>query len=382
MTRVSVENSTPIYKVFSLPKWFLNQRSFGFSRWSSGFSHIKKEMTARSLPPLFDPCSCQNSFLLLSTLEDFLPPTLEPLPSIHHSTMMPFAHHLVYFPPPLPLSSLRRDGTDPLHSPRSPFSRQMWGGGKIDYSEYKLSLNGAPAFCLEHITDVTVRGHEGQEMVWVRIERRASHFEYHHVQLQPAESPLGIQRESLGQYLGEAKARDPLEVRNLVFLRDNSMQTAQPRIHPPRKIIKYTEAPDFSHTLIPSVALLFRFSALSYNAHAIHLDKHYCQEIEGHRNLLVHGPLTVILMVEVLRRHLANNYVRHEKPSDVAGMIEHIEYRNLAPLYAHEEMKVCGRKKGPDKYQMWIEGNDGGLAVRGLVKSKAADLSNEKDDPP
>lgn len=47
--------------------------------------------------------------------------------------------------------------------------------------------------------------------------------------------------------------------------------------------------------------LLFRFSALTYNAHRIHYDRDYARS-EGHPDLVVHGPLQAILMAEALRR--------------------------------------------------------------------------------
>jgi 3-methylfumaryl-CoA hydratase len=47
--------------------------------------------------------------------------------------------------------------------------------------------------------------------------------------------------------------------------------------------------------------LLFRFSALTYNAHRIHYDRAYAAE-EGYPDLVVHGPLQVLMMGELLRR--------------------------------------------------------------------------------
>lgn len=43
------------------------------------------------------------------------------------------------------------------------------------------------------------------------------------------------------------------------------------------------------------------------------------------------------------------------------------DYRNLAPLYASEELKVCVRKDldKNEKYDVWIEGKEGGYAVKG-----------------
>jgi 3-methylfumaryl-CoA hydratase len=48
-------------------------------------------------------------------------------------------------------------------------------------------------------------------------------------------------------------------------------------------------------------ALLFRFSALTYNAHRIHYDQAYAAA-EGYPDLVVHGPLQSLLLRELFRR--------------------------------------------------------------------------------
>lgn len=53
-------------------------------------------------------------------------------------------------------------------------------------------------------------------------------------------------------------------------------------------------------------------------------------------------------------------------------VIREIEYRNLAPLYVDEEMNICAKQKsgrGLDVWDIWIEGKDGGLAVRGTIQT-------------
>ena len=50
-----------------------------------------------------------------------------------------------------------------------------------------------------------------------------------------------------------------------------------------------------------SPALLFRFSALIYNAHRIHYDRDYCRDVEGYPGLLTHGPLQALAMAEAAR---------------------------------------------------------------------------------
>ena len=48
-------------------------------------------------------------------------------------------------------------------------------------------------------------------------------------------------------------------------------------------------------------ALLFRFSALTYNAHRIHYDHEWVRQ-EGYQDLVVHGPLQALMMGELVRR--------------------------------------------------------------------------------
>jgi hydroxyacyl-ACP dehydratase HTD2-like protein with hotdog domain len=46
--------------------------------------------------------------------------------------------------------------------------------------------------------------------------------------------------------------------------------------------------------------------------------------------------------------------------------ILNFDYRNVAPLYAHEPLRLCGREvEGSEhEYKLWADGSDGRLAVR------------------
>lgn len=81
--------------------------------------------------------------------------------------------------------------------------------------------------------------------------------------------------------------------------------------------------------------------------------------------MLVHGPLTLALMLTVFRNH---------EIMDSEQAIESIEYRNVAPLFVEQQMKICGKPKNKGNsgaYDIWIEGHNGGLAVKGTVKLTA-----------
>lgn len=54
-------------------------------------------------------------------------------------------------------------------------------------------------------------------------------------------------------------------------------------------------------TIDVTPTLLFRFSALTYNAHRIHYDREYATQAEGYPGLVTHGPLQALAMAEAAR---------------------------------------------------------------------------------
>jgi 3-methylfumaryl-CoA hydratase len=79
--------------------------------------------------------------------------------------------------------------------------------------------------------------------------------------------------------------------------------------------------------------LLFRFSALTYNAHRIHYDRDFARQSEGYPGLVVHGPLQALLMAELATE------VADERTDEFAGPVT-FAYKLTAPLYEHQGMQV------------------------------------------
>jgi 3-methylfumaryl-CoA hydratase len=77
--------------------------------------------------------------------------------------------------------------------------------------------------------------------------------------------------------------------------------------------------------------LLFRFSALTYNAHRIHYDREYARS-EGYPGLVVHGPLQALLMAELARSR------------GPAG--SEYSYRLVSPLYEDQGLIVSASSDG------------------------------------
>ncbi|MEU5645322.1 hypothetical protein [Streptomyces milbemycinicus] len=83
-------------------------------------------------------------------------------------------------------------------------------------------------------------------------------------------------------------------------------------------------------SLQPDPTLLFRFSALTANAHRIHYDAPYCRDTEGYPGLVVHGPLLALLMLELVRRNAPERRVRT------------LSYRLRRPVFAGERILADG----------------------------------------
>lgn len=369
-----------------------------------------------------------NSYLLTRALSEFLPEECTARQQIprrdvykddggagsddREHPVLPPAHHLVYFPLDRRGSELCPDGTDPYHSPRdTPFARRMWAGGSIRGLR-GMVLDDRPALCRERIVDVDVRGSAGAEKIFVEVLREyitgvpsRDLFDPETMRLRLrddlADPPSSSSVDATGRDPGEHGLKGTTERRTLVFMRELSDEEKKMSLVRDRRIVKPPNKPDYSVTLTPTPTLLFHYSALTYNAHRIHLDRSYCREVEGHPDLLVHGPLSLTLMLSVLESRLAQGGGGHHEFADG------IDYRHLAPLYVGRPMRICvarhrGRNGGRrddgrrgeeeeaapegqgggkpaddgdgleverNKWDVWVENQDGGLCVKGTVET-------------
>ncbi|KAK1998267.1 hypothetical protein LX36DRAFT_576623 [Colletotrichum falcatum] len=297
--------------------------------------------TSKKIPDYLSPTPSHLLNLLFSDIfpspgssSSSEPPTPPSFPtSLSHVRSLPQGHHLVYFPLQTPPSGLMPDGTDPDHCPGAPFTRRLWAGGEVRFRkdwEDELSLDRRLVECIESVDDVRAE----KRMVWVELWRR------------------------YGAASAGSCSKSPAieERRTLAFLPEVDTPKPTPRsLKPPHR-------PTASLSLTPTQNLLTNFSALTYNAHAIHLNPAWAAK-EGHAATLVHGPLSLALMLAFLNG-LGNGQ-----------SVRWYGYRNLAPLYCGREMKLCVREKeaarvgseNERRWDVWIEGDDGGMAVKGVA---------------
>ena len=121
----------------------------------------------------------------------------------------------------------------------------------------------------------------------------------------------------------------------------------------PNAVVVGKPAPDgaeWSRTIIPDPVLLFRFSALSFLGHRIHYDRDYTTKVEGYPALLVHGPFTGIMLMDLFRR---------QSP---AAVIKNFTVRAVGPLFDDAPFTLNGRIAG-SQVDLWASNRDGNLAM-------------------
>ncbi|MDZ4760957.1 MAG: MaoC family dehydratase N-terminal domain-containing protein [Alphaproteobacteria bacterium] len=113
---------------------------------------------------------------------------------------------------------------------------------------------------------------------------------------------------------------------------------------------------DVSRTIEPTSALLFRYSALTFNAHRIHYDRDYATKAEGYPGLVVHGPLLATLLMDHFERHRPGETIRA------------FEFRAERPVYdlAPFTVNLIDTSTGA---QLWANDADGFVAMSATIEA-------------
>jgi 3-methylfumaryl-CoA hydratase len=231
-----------------------------------------------------------------------------PLPDLDGGEGLPLTWHWMY----LLERPLQRDlGPDghPVHNalpdPPGPGRRRMWAGGAV---ERLAPLRvGERATRRSRVVRTTEKDGRSGRLTFVTVE---------HAIVQRGEMVV--------------------EERQDILYRDAGSPTTgstPPEALPTRGERRAVGPGEWSVPVSPT--LLFRFSALTYNAHRIHYDRDYARQEEGYPGLVVHGPLQAIAMAEAARsRGMASrSRVR-------------FEYRLVAPLFDDQGLVAAAKEQG------------------------------------
>ncbi|KAG2031055.1 hypothetical protein BDR03DRAFT_973626 [Suillus americanus] len=249
-----------------------------------------------------------------------------PFASPVEGTPLGYGHHLAFFHPRNPEASLRTDGTDADFCPPEPFTRRMWAGGTMTWNKERALKVGEKATAVSTVAKVEKKGFEvGKPMIFVkqRIEVTVD-----------GQSQPGMVEERAHVYqapVASVGSRVPREVKDL-----------------PKS--------EFSLSYTPTLTTLFRFSALTFNGHHIHLDKDYAQKVEGYPERLVHGPLTALLLLESLIYH---------RPR---AQLHTFSYRAHNPIFVNCAATIHGAIVAKDKAELWCENDEGVVGMTGVIQ--------------
>jgi 3-methylfumaryl-CoA hydratase len=92
---------------------------------------------------------------------------------------------------------------------------------------------------------------------------------------------------------------------------------------------------DWAGEVATDPVLLFKYSALTFNSHRIHYDRDYARREESYPDLVVHGPMTAILLADLARRESASELRR-------------FSFRARAPLYVGDRLRLRGEPATAD----------------------------------
>ena len=232
---------------------------------------------------------------------------------------LPPLWHWLYFLPRAPQREIGADGHPRLGGflPPVPLPRRMWAGGRLQWHA-PLRVGDA----LERSTrieSVTHKSGRSGDLVFLLLR--------HEVR---AGGVLALTEEQDIVYRAPAQASDPVPA---------------PQAAP-------TDA-TWSREIVPDPVLLFRFSALTFNAHRIHYDRPYATGAEGYPGLVVHGPLIALEMLNALQA------------AQPGLVLRSFDFTPKRPITVPMTMHAHGKRDG-DGWSLWME-TDGALASVGRV---------------
>ncbi|KAJ7285786.1 hypothetical protein C8J57DRAFT_1168486 [Mycena rebaudengoi] len=242
-----------------------------------------------------------------------------------------YGWHLAFFHPRAPESLLREDGTDAVEfCPPAPFTRRMWVGGRLSWNAKIPLLVGDLATATSNFDSVVKKGFDtGNPMVFVTQKININ--------------TVGRNKPSIVEERSHVYAAEYVTPSNV-----------------PREVKDIPTSADFSFPFTNTLTTLFRFSALMFNAHKIHLDKDWALH-RGYSERLVHGPLTALMLLETTIFH------------NPTAKIAHFEYRARNPILVNEPLTFNGVWKDDHTIMVWCANDAGVVGMTGTVQLAADD---------
>lgn len=230
---------------------------------------------------------------------------------------VPPLSHWLFFLPSAPQRDLGPDG----HPARGGFlppvilPRRMWAGSRIQF--HRPMCVGQNISRMSSIADVREKVGRSGRLVFVKVVHTV--------------------RDEAGPILTEEQ--------DIVY-REAQKDTSTPPDSGTDHTTAFRSA-DWRRRVKPDGAMLFRFSALTFNAHRIHYDRPYAHEVEQYPGLVVHGPLQAMLLLDMFTRECPMNTVKE------------YSFISRRPLFDNAPFDLCGARTSERQIALWIENLDG-----------------------
>ncbi|MDB5430846.1 MAG: hypothetical protein JWP35_1962 [Caulobacter sp.] len=144
-------------------------------------------------------------------------------------------------------------------------------------------------------------------------------------------------------FAADASAPAVTEIEDMIYrevVEDAGAKPAAPVAGPPE-----ARAADATAGFTPTEVMLFRYSAVTFNAHRIHYDLAYARDVEGYPGLVVNGGLTSLMLLELFRRESGR------EANEIAA-------RNVRPLFVGDTATL-NLKRNDDGWSAWAADGTG-----------------------
>ena len=219
----------------------------------------------------------------------------------------------------------RRDDSPDSFLPPVPLPRRMWASSKVEFlAPLKV---GEAVTRTSRVASVTEKSGGSGKLVFVEVAHET-------------QGPAGLAVR---------------EVQSLVYREPAAPGT--PPAPPPLGDGRFDPGSWDQHRVIaPGAPLLFRFSALTFNSHRIHYDAPDAIGEEGYRGLVVHGPLTATLLLDLAQRTLGDNALKS------------FAFRGMSPAVADERLHLVMRGSG-EVIELGVFAADGRQVMSGSASA-------------
>jgi 3-methylfumaryl-CoA hydratase len=240
--------------------------------------------------------------------------------------VVPQGWHLAFFPTLVPQHQISADGHPEKGAflPPVPLPRRLFAGRRLEFLQ-PIAI-GAQLSRRSRIASITSKQGKTGSLVFVEVE---------HV----------------------------ISVEGIAAIRECQDITYRPAVgettpanEPARSAPIELPKPDLNELFEATPTLLFRYSAVTYNAHRIHYDEPYATREEGYPGLIVNGGLIGLKLCELAKR------LRTGKP------LRRFEVRHKRPFFANRRGQLSALAMPDGTARVWSLDEEGRLTAEGTAE--------------